>query len=42
MNNDKLSTVKSEIKNTMTIMKNNINKVIDRGDKLEDLEAKSG
>ena len=42
MNNDKLNTVKNEIKNTMNIMKNNINKVIDRGDRLEDLEAKSG
>ena len=42
MNNEKLNTVKNEIKNTMAVMKKNINKVIDRGDKLDDLEAKSG
>jgi len=41
MNNEKLNTVKNEIKNTMAVMKKNINKVIDRGDKLDDLEAKS-
>ena len=42
MKDDKLKTVKNEIKSTMSIMKNNISKVIDRGDRLEDLEAKSG
>ncbi|XP_065067569.1 vesicle-associated membrane protein 4-like [Rhopilema esculentum] len=41
MKDDKLKTVKNEIKSTMSIMKNNISKVIDRGDRLEDLEAKS-
>eukprot|EP00112_Aurelia_sp_Birch-Aquarium-sp1_P006948 Seg1759.2 transcript_id=Seg1759.2/GoldUCD/mRNA.D3Y31 product="Vesicle-associated membrane protein 4" protein_id=Seg1759.2/GoldUCD/D3Y31 len=38
---DKLNKVKNEIKSTMNVMRNNLGKVMDRGDRLEDLEAKS-
>lgn len=38
---NKLTKVKNELEGVMNTMKNNIGKVIDRGERLEDLEAKS-
>lgn len=39
---DKISKVKGELEGAINVMRNNLTKVLDRGDKLEDLEAKSG
>ncbi|XP_047135082.1 vesicle-associated membrane protein 4 isoform X2 [Hydra vulgaris] len=36
-----IAKVKQELQSTVNLMKNNLHKVIDRGEKLEDLEAKS-
>ena len=38
---DKIDRVKSELEGAVNVMRNNLGKVLDRGDKLEDLEAKS-
>lgn len=38
---NKLNKVKNELEGVINTMKTNIGKVIDRGDRLEDLEAKS-
>ena len=43
MNSDsKIDKVKHELDGAINVMRNNINKALDRGDRLEDLEAKSG
>ncbi|XP_066926323.1 uncharacterized protein [Clytia hemisphaerica] len=39
--NSKIDQVKHELDGAIGVMRNNINKVLDRGDRLEDLEAKS-
>lgn len=40
--NDNIARVKSEVKNVVNIMQNNISKVLDRGAKIDDLHEKSG
>ncbi len=37
-----LNKVQSELDSTINVMRNNLGKVLNRGEKLEDLEAKSG
>ncbi|KXJ19699.1 vesicle-associated membrane protein 4 [Exaiptasia diaphana] len=39
--NDNIARVKSEVKNVVNIMQNNISKVLDRGAKIDDLHEKS-
>ena len=42
MNNSKVGKVKGQVDEVVGVMKDNISKMMDRGDRLEDLQDKSG